>query len=36
LAQGYLSWPRYFFAILSMCSYAPSSVTRETFPRIWT
>ncbi len=32
--QGYLSWPRYFFAKESMWAPAPSSVTRVTLPRI--
>src|SRR5581483_4876964 len=29
---GYLSWPRYFFAILSMCASAPASVMLTTRP----
>src|SRR5256885_6465803 len=33
-ANGYLSLPRYFFAILSMCSDAPRWVTSTTRPRI--
>ena len=32
-AFGYLSRPRYFFAILSMCAAAPSSVISATVPR---
>src|SRR5947208_2819040 len=34
--NGYLSWPRYFFASASMCASAPRSVASTTRPRTCT